>query len=214
MRDGAAGWSARTRRQRRACPRLRPLADRPGSSPPGHTPSPSYKGASRYLSADRSPHRHAAQETTECRRTSVASLASNGRNDTGVLLYPNRKRTEPWMSRSEPLRFEERETISRELGCGRSVRYIGKLLGRHHSAVSQEISRNGGRDDYLAAMAQDRCDKMRARPKQRKLESCRRLHDDVQAGLNREWSPQQISSRLVKDHPDDPEMRVSHETIY
>jgi IS30 family transposase len=118
------------------------------------------------------------------------------------------------MSRSEPLRFEERETISRELRCGRSARYIGKLLGRHHSAISQEISRNGGRDDYRAVMAQGRCEKMRARPKQRKLESCPRLHGEVKAGLEREWSPQQISKRLAKDHPDDPEMRVSHETIY
>ena len=31
---------------------------------------------------------------------------------------------------------------------------------------------------------------------------------------SREWSPQQISRRLVLDFPDDPGMRVSHETIY
>jgi IS30 family transposase len=29
-----------------------------------------------------------------------------------------------------------------------------------------------------------------------------------------EWSPEQISIRLKVDYPDDPEMRVSHETIY
>ena len=28
------------------------------------------------------------------------------------------------------------------------------------------------------------------------------------------WSPQQISGWLVEEFPDDPEMRVSHETIY
>lgn len=33
-------------------------------------------------------------------------------------------------------------------------------------------------------------------------------------GLRHRWSPQQISRRLVHDYPDDPAMRVSHETIY
>ncbi|HIK83634.1 MAG TPA: IS30 family transposase, partial [Myxococcales bacterium] len=28
------------------------------------------------------------------------------------------------------------------------------------------------------------------------------------------WSPQQISARLRFENPDDPELRVSHETIY
>jgi len=118
------------------------------------------------------------------------------------------------VSRSEPLRFDEREVISRELARGRSARDIGRTLGRHHSAISGEIARNGGENDYRATGAQERCEKMRLRPKPRKLESCPRLHDAVNEGLKQKWSPQQISRRLVKDHPDDPEMRVSHETIY
>jgi IS30 family transposase len=36
----------------------------------------------------------------------------------------------------------------------------------------------------------------------------------VQRLLELRWSPQQIAARLVIDYPDDPEMRVSHETIY
>ena len=36
----------------------------------------------------------------------------------------------------------------------------------------------------------------------------------VEAKLELRWSPQQISGWLVDDFPDDPEMRVSHETIY
>ena len=36
----------------------------------------------------------------------------------------------------------------------------------------------------------------------------------MQAKLNTRWSPQQISQRLIKDFPNDPEMRVSPETIY
>jgi transposase, IS30 family len=114
------------------------------------------------------------------------------------------------------LRLEEREIISRELAKDRNVltRFLGKLLDRDHSVIAREIKRNGGRDAYRAASAQERCDSMRARPKERKLEASRRLHDEVNAGLAREWSPEQIGARLKADFPDDQEMRVSHETIY
>lgn len=40
------------------------------------------------------------------------------------------------------------------------------------------------------------------------------LRARVEAGLDQEWSPQQISRRLVLDFPHDPTMRTSHETIY
>ena len=41
-----------------------------------------------------------------------------------------------------------------------------------------------------------------------------RLRAVVEAKLELRWSPQQISGWLVEEFPDDPEMRVSHETIY
>ena len=62
--------------------------------------------------------------------------------------------------------------------------------------------------------AQARCDENRFRPKERRLETSRRLHDVVNDGLAEKWSPKQISERLREDHPDDEAMRVSHETIY
>jgi IS30 family transposase len=37
---------------------------------------------------------------------------------------------------------------------------------------------------------------------------------EVEAGLNKLWSPEQISNRIREAHLDDEEMRVSHETIY
>ena len=121
------------------------------------------------------------------------------------------------MSGSSPLTVEERETISRELsrgGSSVSARSIGRLLGRHHSTIAREIDRNGGPADYRAVEAQLRCDESRRRPKERKLVSDRRLHDAVNEGFAQKWSPRQIGKRLVVDHPDDPGMRVSHETIY
>lgn len=55
---------------------------------------------------------------------------------------------------------------------------------------------------------------LRSRVKPRKLEVDRRLHDAVAEGLREDFSPQQVSGRLVELFPDDPGMRVSHETIY
>lgn len=120
------------------------------------------------------------------------------------------------MARGSLLCVEEREIISRELSRNEdcSTRFLGRLLGRHHSAVAREIEGNGGRRGYRAVDAQRRADENRRRPKARKLESSVRLHDVVNEGLHEKWSPRQISERLREDHPDDPEMRVSHETIY
>jgi IS30 family transposase len=41
-----------------------------------------------------------------------------------------------------------------------------------------------------------------------------RLSRAVEDGLNQRWSPEQISKRLREEHPRDPHMQVSHETIY
>jgi transposase, IS30 family len=63
-------------------------------------------------------------------------------------------------------------------------------------------------------IAQQRFESRLARSKISKLASNDRLREQVQARLKQHHSPEQISARLVIDFPDDPEMRVSHETIY
>jgi len=119
------------------------------------------------------------------------------------------------MSGGPVLRLDERETISRRLSEGWSARAIAKELpGRHHATVSREIAENGGREEYRAVDAQRRAEELRARPKERKLVMNQALHDAVNEGLVKKWSPRQISKRLRLDHPDDEDMRVSHETIY
>jgi IS30 family transposase len=112
------------------------------------------------------------------------------------------------------LRFEERERISRGVAAGESAHAIARVLGRAPSTVSRELKRAGGRERYRALSAERRACERLARPKAGKLSRCPRLRAAVEAGLERRWSPQQISARLRRDHPDDPEMQVSHETIY
>ena len=116
--------------------------------------------------------------------------------------------------RGKALTPDEREEISRFVSAGAGVRLIARRLGRDPSVVSREVSRNGGRGAYRAMRAQERAEEQACRPKPFKLFECRRLHDEVNAGLAKQWSPQQISARLELDHPDEPELRVSHETIY
>ena len=118
------------------------------------------------------------------------------------------------MSGGVPLCAEERETISRELCRENSARGIAKLLGRHHSTIAREINRNGGAANYRAIAAQERYESFTVRPKEHKLVASSRLHDAVNEGLEQKWSPEQISARLTEEYPDDPEMRVSHETLY
>lgn len=116
--------------------------------------------------------------------------------------------------RGKALTVEERDLIMRGICENLSDRSIASRLGRNQSVISREIVRNGGRQEYRVYAAQDRFEQLKARPKRRKLEENRTLHDVVAAGLRDDFSPQQVSGKLVKDFPDKPEMRVSHETIY
>lgn len=112
------------------------------------------------------------------------------------------------------LSFEERERIFVGVCRGESDSEIARALGRHRSTVGREIRRCGERRHYRPLQADRAARRLARRPKPTKLSSCLRLVAAVQEGLERRWSPQQISSRLKLDHPDDEGMRISHETIY
>lgn len=113
------------------------------------------------------------------------------------------------------LSLQEREVIRDLSAAGTSVRTIAQALGRAPSTVSRELRRNSDpRLGYLPHGAQRKAAARRARPKTAKLAGNSALREYVQGKLGLEWSPEQISHRLVKDFPDDQEMRVSPETIY
>ncbi len=116
--------------------------------------------------------------------------------------------------RGKELTVEERDEILRGICENLSDRSIATGLGRNQSVISREITRNGGRDGYRVHAAQQRFETLKTRPKTRKLEDNERLHDAVAEKLRDDFSPEQISGRLKEDHPDDPGMHVSHETIY
>jgi transposase, IS30 family len=120
------------------------------------------------------------------------------------------------LNRRGTLTDGEREVIAAELARGvLSHRAIGRKLGRHHSVVDREVVRNrSAHGDYRPIVAARMAAGRRGRPKPRKLVVNERLHDAVNEGLANEWSPEQISAKLVELYPDEPEMRVSHETVY
>jgi transposase, IS30 family len=124
-----------------------------------------------------------------------------------------RERREAWSPQGR-LSLAEREEISLGLERGASFAAIGRALDRSTSTVSREVATNGGRRKYRAWRAHDRAFCRARRPKPTKLATCPRLANQVIEWLEALWSPQEIARRLRNDFPDDPMMRVSHETIY
>jgi IS30 family transposase len=108
----------------------------------------------------------------------------------------------------------EREEVSRGIASSLSAREIARNMGRAASTITREIDRNGGRLTYRAQAADEAAWTRASRPKPCKLGSQPRLRRAVASKLQLQWSPQQICWWLKKEHPDDPGMNVSHETIY
>ncbi len=113
------------------------------------------------------------------------------------------------------LSAREREEIALGRAAGESLRSIGRRLGRHPCTVLREVrpdEQYGQR--YRASQAQYRCYLRSRRPKRAKLSQAGPLRTQVLALLRRRWSPQQIAAWLTREFADQPEMWVSHETIY
>src|SRR5918994_664133 len=99
--------------------------------------------------------------------------------------------------------------IAREVGC--TAPMVGLMVreGRFTTGVPDEWAPRVG----CLGSAHQRARERARRPKPCKLRAGP-LRDEVARRLLELWSPDEIARRLPLDFPDDPEMRVSHETIY
>jgi IS30 family transposase len=112
------------------------------------------------------------------------------------------------------LTLADREEISRGVARGESAAAIAGRIGRAISTVTRELDRNGGRPRYRAAKADEQAWDRARRPKPCRLAANRRLSMAVARKLKLDWSPEQVVGWLVSEYPNDPDMRISHETIY
>ena len=127
------------------------------------------------------------------------------------------------------LSAEERGVIMAMLlqGCGPTA--IGRALGRSPGTITRELQRNGYKpDSELGPMGRPRVAGgynahragVRARRVRRQARRTRKLHvhgalwRKVRGLLQQRWSPEQIAGTLKREHPAQPALQASHETIY
>lgn len=116
---------------------------------------------------------------------------------------------------SRLLSLSEREKIADLKRAGFTLRAIGRELGRPASTVMRELAARGDPSGhYLPHTAHRDAAAKRVRPKRAKLAQPGTLQDYVADRLAQQWSPEQISGVLSRDHADDEGMQVSTETIY
>lgn len=180
----------------------------------GGRPKPPAETVARFWAEVRrgSSHEDAAVAVKVTRRT-----GNRWFNERGGVMPP-----QDWGRRARSLSFAEREEIALLRARGAGVREIARDLGRSPSTISRELrrvqhhdhSRDRHRVRYRASTAQADADRQAQRPKPARLATNQRLREEVQSRLVDDHSPEQIARRLREDFPDEPEMWVSHETIY
>jgi IS30 family transposase len=111
------------------------------------------------------------------------------------------------------LTLQDREDIALYLSHGWSYQAIAEQLQRAVSTISREVARNSQGWAYRASLAAYRT-RRRCHRQQRRLDSNPRLQAWVFQRLRWYWSPQQIARKLKDEFLDDPDMRLSHESLY
>lgn len=92
---------------------------------------------------------------------------------------------------------------------------IARQLGCHRTSVSRELRRNRTGSAYCAQAAQERYTqrRIRCRPRGRLAHEPLRDYISEKIAVDR-WSPELVAGVLPLEYPDDPKMRVCHETLY
>lgn len=111
---------------------------------------------------------------------------------------------------------EERYELARLREAGLSVRAVAARLGRSPSTVCRELARNadprtGG---YQPEQAHRLAWERQRRPKPSRLSRLPGLRREVQAMLDRRYSPEQAAGRLRVLYQGQADMQISHESIY
>lgn len=109
----------------------------------------------------------------------------------------------------------ERDVLAQMLYANRSKADISRTLGRPPSTIWRELHRNSTGKRYMANEAQGMSERRRC---QGRAKSCKmnrpELRKFVLRGLRQYWSPDQIAHRLAIEFPDNPRLRISHQSIY
>jgi IS30 family transposase len=166
------------------------------------------------LSAEEQEELWARWRQGESLRLIARRMGKRGPSVRAFVLQSGGVKQPPRRRPASSLSAAEREEISRGVAAGDSCRAIASRLGRAPSTVSRELARNSGRCRYRAQRADAAAYRRAARPKASKLALEPRLRAAVEAKLTLRWSPEQIAGWLQVTYPDDPTMRISHETIY
>ncbi|QUH06428.1 IS30 family transposase [Saccharopolyspora erythraea] len=135
-------------------------------------------------------------------------------SDAGTRYLTSMTRSADAVTSDRYLSLDERLVIADGLINKFTLTEIAAGLGRNKSTVSREVGAHSVEGVYLPHQAHRNAAANRVRPKASKLVMNTALREQVELGLERKLSPEQISNRLVRDFPDDESMRVSHETIY
>ena len=116
----------------------------------------------------------------------------------------------------EQLKPEERATMMLMEREGSSGRAMARALRRSPSTISREMARHRVEGQpYDATRAGNRARERRFQRRQRpKLGPDTILFGVVEHFLREGWSPEQIAGTMQRQYPQQPEQRVSHETIY
>jgi len=116
------------------------------------------------------------------------------------------------LTRYVHLSLLERERLFGLLKQGKSLRFIGKILGRNHTSLAREIKRNSkyGRA-YIPCRAHARYEKVTVRQRRKGPLKNPGVYLYVRENLRKGLSPEAIAGRLSLDIPGES---ITAETIY